>query len=297
MNRLKRVIPAVLLACMLCACVEKPVAQVPSTEPSTAPSTQPSTQPSTLPPETTLPTETLPPEPDTASILDFLRIAVQPVGQTMYVWGGGWNEEDTGAGIEAVTLGLSPHWAEFAVAQDGSYDHKNTRYQIHDGLDCSGYAGWAIYNVLETENGQPGYVCKASVMAQTLADRGLGDYIPAEEMTQWLPGDILSMKGHVWIAVGMCSDGSVLLLHASPPGVMFSGTLLPDGSESQASTLALQIMQEHYPDWFSRYPRCARRHSYLTNSSAMRWSSDILNDPEGLRNMTAEEVVSLIFDT
>jgi CubicO group peptidase (beta-lactamase class C family) len=99
--------------------------------------------------------------------------------------------------------------------------------------------GWAVYNVLETENGHPGYVCKASSMAQTMADRGLGDYIPTTEVTQWLPGDILSMKGHVWIAVGMCSDGSVLLLHASPPGVIFSGTLLPDGSESDATIRAL----------------------------------------------------------
>lgn len=289
MNILKRIVPIIVLACLLCACADKPVSEPPTTEASTTPTTQP--------PETTLATETLPPEPDTPSIADFLRIAAQPVGQTMYIWGGGWNEEDTGAGIEAVTLGLSPRWAEFAAAQDGSYNYKNTRYQIHDGLDCSGFVGWAVYNVLETENGQPGYVCKATAMAQTLSDRGLGDYIPAADMTRWLPGDIMSMKGHVWIALGMCNDGSVLLLHASPPGVMFSGTLLPDGGESEASVLAQQIMQERFPDWYSRFPRCARSHSYLTGSSAMRWSSEILSDAEGLRDMTAEEVVNLIFAT
>lgn len=293
MNILKRFVPIIVLACILCACTNRPAPEPPTTERPTGPATQPST----LPPETTLPTETLPPEPDPPTIADFLRIAIQPVGQTMYVWGGGWSQEDTGAGVEAVTLGLSPRWAEFAAAQDSSYNHKNTRYQIHDGLDCSGYVGWAIYNVLETENGQPGYVCKATVMAKALSDRGLGDFIPAANMTQWLPGDIMSMKGHVWIALGMCGDGSVLLLHASPPGVMFSGTLLPDGSESQASTLAKQIMQERFPDWYSRYPRCARSHAYLTGSSAMRWSSELLADPEGLRDMTAEEVVNLIFAT
>lgn len=292
MNMLKRVIPVIVLICILCACTHKLPPEPSQTE---TPTTAPATQPSTLPSETTLPPETLPPEPDTVSILDLLRVAAQPVGQTMYVWGGGWNEEDTGAGMEAMTLGLSPRWAEFAAAQDSSYNYKNTRYQIHDGLDCSGYVGWAVYNVLETENGQPGYVCKASAMAQSLSDQGLGDYIPAADMTLWLPGDIMSMKGHVWIAVGMCGDGSVLLLHSSPPGVMFSGTLLPDGSESQASVLADQIMQERFPDWYSRYPHCARSYSYLTNSSAMRWSSDVLTDPEGLRDMTAEEVVNLIF--
>lgn len=291
MNIFKRIIAVVLLVSLLCACADQPIPTLPQPEPSTAPATAPSTAPA----ETTLPPETNPPEPETPSILDFLRIAVQPVGQTMYVWGGGWNEEDTGAGIEAVTLGLSPQWAAFAAQQTADYDHKTTRYQIHDGLDCSGYVGWAIYNVLETENGRPGYVSKSSGMARALSDRGLGDYIPAQDMTRWLPGDIMSMRGHVWITVGMCADGSVLLLHASPPGVIFSGTLLPDGSESEASKLAEQVMQAHFPDWYSRFPRCARSDNYLKNSSAMRWNADILGDPEALRDMTAEEVVELIF--
>lgn len=136
----------------------------------------------------------------------------------MYIWGGGWNEEDTGSGIEAVMLGLSPQWAEFAAQQDKDYNHKNHRYQIHDGLDCSGYVGWAVYNTLETENGRPGYVCSSSIMAESFSQRGLGTYVPVQELDRWEPGDVMSMKGHVWIVVGMCADGSVVLLHASPPG-------------------------------------------------------------------------------
>ena len=256
-----------------------------------------STQSSTEVPteSTTQPTTQAAPEPDTASVLDRLRIAAEPVGSTMYVWGGGWNQADTGAGEEAVTLGVSSRWAEFADLQDAGYDHKNYRYQIHDGLDCSGYVGWAIYNTLETENGRPGYVSSSTDMAQALADRGLGTFIPAEEMTQWLPGDIMSMKGHVWIVVGMCGDGSVLLLHSSPPGVRFCGTRLPDGSDSEAVALAERIMAERYPDWYSRYPDCAKSHGYLTKSSAMRWSHDVLSDREGLQGMTACEVLEAIF--
>ena len=250
------------------------------------------TQPMT---ETTEPDTTAPEEGEGVSLLDFLQIAREPVGSTMYIWGGGWNEEDTGAGIEAVTPGISPRWAEFAAEQDSSYDYRNHRYQIHDGLDCSGFVGWAVYNVLETESGKEGYVSKATGMAQELALRGLGEYIPAEEMTQWLPGDIMSMKGHVWISLGMCSDGSVLLLHASPPGVIFSGTSLPDGGDSRAVELARQIMQEHYPRWYSRYPDCSRSHSYLEKSSAMRWSDQVLQDPEGLRLLSAEEVAEQLF--
>lgn len=295
MKILKRICLILAAAVLLTACVRQPPS-VTDPAPSSTPITVPTTTPSvtTAPTETTVPT-TQPPvtEPDTVSLLDFLRIAAAPVGSTMYIWGGGWNEEDTGAGIEAVTLGLSPRWAEFAAQQDGSYRHQDYRYQIHNGLDCSGYVGWAVYNALETENGRPGYVCVSTQMAASLADRGLGEYIPAEEVTDWQPGDIMSMSGHVWIAVGMCGDGSVLLLHASPPGVIFSGTTLPDGSNSQAVALAERVMAEQFPDWYARFPECARAHSYLTNSSAMRWS--VLSDDEGLRDMTAEDIVGAIF--
>ena len=262
------------------------------TEAATLPPTQAATEPSmpvTEPPATEPPAT----EPEVPSLLDFLKTAAEPVGRTMYVWGGGWNEEDTGAGIAAVSLGVSPQWAAFAAEQDENYDYRAHRYQIHDGLDCSGYVGWAVYNVLETEDGQDGYVYPSSDMAQSLADRGLGEYIPAEELEQWLPGDILSMKGHVWISLGMCGDGSVLMVHASPPGVSFCGTSLPDGSESEAVALARRIMAEHYPDWYEKYPRCDRGYRYLESSSAMRWS--VLSDGEGLREMSAEEVVEAIF--
>lgn len=259
---------------------------IPVTESSAAP------EPST---ETSIPSTTMPQEPEQVSILDFLEIAAAPVGSTMYVWGGGWNEADTGAGIEAVTLGLSERWAAFAKEQDSGYNYKDHRYQIHDGLDCSGYVGWAVYNVMETENGGEGYVSSSTGMAQALADRGLGEYISREDMDRWLPGDIMSMKGHVWISLGMCGDGSVLLLHSSPPGVIFCGTALADGSDSQAVKLAQTIMSTHYPDWYAHYPDCSRPASYLEKSSAMRWNTNVLADEEGIRQMSAEQVVNLLF--
>lgn len=261
------------------------------------PTPSPESVTETLSPSTESATESsAPPQTLRHSLLDFLKIAVQPVGNTMYVWGGGWNEADDGAGIEAVTLGVSGRWAEFAAAQDSSYDYHDTEYQIHDGLDCSGYVGWAVYNVLETENGKDGYVLGATKMAKDYADRGLGEYIPTSDLTEWMPGDIMSMDGHVWIVVGMCDDGSVLFLHASPPGVIFSGTALPDGSKSQAVILAEQIMSTHYPAWYEKFPNCSRPHSYLTRSWAMRWSRDVLNDDENLCGMTAEQIVGLIYN-
>ena len=257
---LKRICAVLCVAALLCTGCTTSVDTPPTTAPTTAPTTVPVTDPSTEP--TTVPTEppTTEPVPQGPTLTDFLSISTLPVGNTMYVWGGGWNEEDTAAGIEAVTLGLSPQWATFASWQDSSYNYKNTRYQIHDGLD-----------------------------------KGFGDYIPAWELKQWQPGDIMSMNGHCWIVVGQCEDGSVLMLHASPPGVMFSGTTLSDGSPSQASVLADSIMKTHYPNWYARYPQTSRPHSYLTESNAMRWNSETLADPDNLRQMTAEEVVAVLF--
>ena len=78
------------------------------------------------------------------SMSKLLKTSIQPVGSTMYIYGGAWNEADDGAGVEAVTMGLSPRWAEYAAMQNASYNYRNTRYQIHDGLDCSGYVGWVM---------------------------------------------------------------------------------------------------------------------------------------------------------
>ncbi len=92
---------------------------------------------------------------------DFLRNALKPVGQTLYIYGGGWNEAQTGSGTEAFTLGLSKEWKSFYNSQDRSYNYENHMYEIHKGLDCSGYVGWTIYNTLETKsNNGNGYVLR-----------------------------------------------------------------------------------------------------------------------------------------
>ena len=203
--------------------------------------------------------EAVKPVPGERSMENLLLTAKQPIGSTMYVWGGGLNEEDTGAGIEAVTIGVSPRWKEFAAQQDSRYNFKDTEYQIHDGLDCSGYVGWVIYNVFEPTNGsseEDGYVVKATSMAETFAGLGWGTYQKASDVTEWKPGDIMSMEGHGWICLGMCEDGSVLLMHSSPPGVRISGTYMADGRKSQAVELAEQCMRENYPLWYADYPEC-----------------------------------------
>lgn len=152
---------------------------------------------------------------------DFLRNALKPVGQTLYIYGGGWNEAQTGSGTEALTLGLSKEWKSFYDTQDSSYNYENYMYEIHKGLDCSGYVGWTIYNTLETKsNHGNGYVLKAEEMTKTYANMKLGSY--KDSIQNAKPGDIVSMaNAHVYIVLAVCEDGSLLIAHSSPQVLKF----------------------------------------------------------------------------
>ena len=232
-------------------------------------------------------------EENLPSMKKLLTIALLPLGETAYIWGGGWNEEDDGAGIEARTLGVSPSWKTFADAITSEYDHSKFRYQIHDGLDCSGYVGWLVYNVFETENEKEGYVYGSTDIAKTYASLGFGEYRPAKEVTEWKPGDVASMSGHVWICLGSCQDGSVLLIHSSPPGVRICGTL-KGKKETDASRLAAEIMRQNYPAWYDRFPDCTAKQEYL-KASQMRWNEETFPDAARFQAMSAEEIAAWLF--
>jgi len=225
-------------------------------------------------------------------IRKLLQTAMLPVGSTMYIWGGGWNEEDTGAGVGATTIGLYPEWETFAAAQSADYNMKEHRYEILKGLDCSGYIGWLVYNMFETEDGQQGYVYKSTDTAWAYSELGWGDYMEAP--SAFLPGDVVSMKGHVWLSLGSCADGSVLLLHSSPPGVSLCGTLLADGSESEAVRLAREYMTMNYPEWQKKYPARGVSHSYLDAVGLLRWKEEVMPGAEAYRLLKAEEVLAEI---
>ena len=234
-----------------------------------------------------------------STLKKFLLTALKPVGSTMYVWGGGWNDEDNGSGCDATTIGVSRQWKKFFKKQNSSYNYRNTRFQIHDGLDCSGYVGWCIYNILEVESGQPGYVMLAQNMAKNFASRGWGSYTAAGNVRDYQAGDIMSSSGHVWIVVGRCEDGSVVILHSSPPGVQLAGTPTPGGRQnSQAVTLARNYMQKYFPEWYGKFPDCARGSSYLTSYGQMRWDLSgkvIMSDPENYRNKSANKILRNLF--
>lgn len=233
--------------------------------------------------------------PSRPCMKSFLSYLMEPVGQTLYVWGGGWNEDDTAAGPEGTTLGLPDTWKAFYASQDGSYDYANTVYQIHDGLDCSGYLGWALYNTMETESGKEGYIVNARSFGPYLAEKGWGTLTSSAEICDIRPGDIMYNDSHVYVALGQYPDGSVLFVHSSPPGVQISGTPAADGTwDSQAKTKAAQLMATYFPDFSAKYYPAQIGMEYLTDYDQFRWNDTIFPDAASLQSKSPEEILELI---
>ncbi len=67
------------------------------------------------------------------SLTDFLRTAMEPVGSTMYIWGGGWNSEDSGAGKDAKIIGVNPNWKNSLCHKAAITIIKNTDMSIETG--------------------------------------------------------------------------------------------------------------------------------------------------------------------
>ncbi|CZQ90997.1 SH3-like domain-containing protein [Trichococcus collinsii] len=228
-----------------------------------------------------------------------LQTALEPLGSTLYVWGGGWNEADNGSGVEAITMGINPQWHSFFQRYGSNYNYTNTLYQIHNGLDCSGFIGWTIYNTVNSENNKDGYVLYADQMSKEFADRGWGAYTYRNQISGYKPGDILSSSGHVYMVLGTASDGSLVIIHSSPAGVQINGTPTPSGVvNSKAVQLASWYMSTCYPEWYKKFPNTKADYSYLTQFDKMSWDvsgNALLNDPDGIKNMSAEQVLVTLF--
>lgn len=238
------------------------------------------------------------PEHAVTTIKNFLKLSLAPVGTTMYIWGGGWNKTDDGAGKDALRIGLNPQWRMFAGKQSSSYDYKKYRYRWGNGLDCSGFVGWSVYNALHTTKGDEGegYVDKAKNLAKNYAEYGWGTFKKSSMVKDYKAGDIMSGSGHVYIVLGACQDGSVVLVHSSPAGVQICGTQTPAGqNNSQAIKLAKKYMKKYYPSWYRRFPDCSRDASYLQYTQ-FRWDIREGNVMEDTNQYTEKSAKAILKD-
>lgn len=242
------------------------------------------------------------------TIKNFLSIALQPVGSTMYIWGGGWQKS-------AQKIGVSPKWKEFFNKQDKNYNFKNycgtisangqaekvAEQFLPEGLDCSGFVGWAVYNVINKDDTGKSLVCKSFKQPEFLAkDCNLGNYTDYQNVKSVKPGDILAIKkGHVYISLGQCKDGSVLIIDSSPPGVQIRGTKNEVGSDkSEAVNLAKKYMSRYYPEWYEKFPDCVSKSADYRQDSKFSWdisAKGVMSDPEKYRDFTPEEVLKDLF--
>lgn len=218
----------------------------------------------------------------------FLKTALLPVGNTLYVWGGG---HDLWSGGDSLRIGVNPKWEQFYNQQGASYDYTKHRYAYQNGLDCSGFVGWAIYNTYNTKANQSAYTTQSTSFPSYLTNKGLGSYRTVSGGT-FTVGDVVSMTGHVWIVLGTCSDGSVVIVHATPPVIQISGTVSSSGDQnSEAVKLAQAYMKKYYPDAASKYNLCIASKAYVNNVNRFQWSSTKLTDPDGLRKMSVNQVL------
>ena len=272
--------------------------------------------------------------PGVRTLGNLLRTAMMPVGTVLYLFGGGWDWADTGSRIQACTLELSPDWIRFFRAQSAEFTYRNRTDVPSDrlhtfypedghndygwaGLDCSGYIGWTLYHTLETENGRPGYVGPSTAMAKGLADRGWGTLrrvtLSPESQPDFplLPGDIVSIRGHIWMSLGTCPDSSILILHSTPspsrtgqPGGGVQMGAVGKDEKCQAFGLARQIMSNQYPEWFARYDICLKLpENYLSMPEkpmgVFSWDVSTpnggLTDPDGFQHLNPEQILQQLF--
>lgn len=224
------------------------------------------------------------------TLTKFLKTMIQPVGNTLYVWGGGHDAWTDGDGLR---IGMNPKWKQFYNQQGASYNYTKHRYEYQNGLDCSGLVSWAVYNTYNTKSNQKetAYSSTSTGFPAYLTNKGFGSHGKVSGGT-FTPGDVVSMTGHVWVVLGMCSDGSLVIVHATPPVVQISGTVNTAGStNSEAVKLANAYMKKYYSDAAGKYNLCIASKAYVNNVDRFHWSSSSMRDPDGLRNMTAAQVL------
>ena len=219
------------------------------------------------------------------TVRNFLKNALLPLGNTLYIWGGGHTD------AEAERYGVNPKWKTFFDTQDSSYNYSDHLYEYENGLDCSGYVGWTAHQVTKeyattTSTGMPAYFAK----------KGWGACVSGDTSQKFTPGDVVSKSGHVWIVIGQCSDGSVVVIHATPPCIQIGGTVSSSGSiKSEAIELANEYMKTYYPIAYQRYGVKVLDRSYLTGVNHFTWGSNVLGDAEGYRNKKPAEILKDLF--
>lgn len=281
-------------------------------------------------------------EPGKRTLKNLIATALQPVGTTLYIYGGGWDWQDEKSSNLAMHIGVADEWVHFFNVNNDTFNYKfvpgtgnqvtdpaTSYYPFHEwnqyyyaGLDCSGFIGWVTYNVFNTESTtdhSKGYVMSATSFAKTLSQTyGYGTFtqepiLDNEAANPLRCGDIVSIKGHVWMCIGTCSDGSALIMHSTPSesrkGEMGGGVQMSAiyrealGSDCEAYRIADHYMKTYFSEWYKRYPVVTKPYEQYTDVTSdartgkFSWAIDgsCLSDPDGYASMTVEQILNDLF--
>ncbi len=241
------------------------------------------------------------------TIKNIVMNAMTPMGSTLYIWGGG---HDSWSGGDGVRVGVNPYWKTFFNSQNASYDFSKYRYNSSGeynygwGLDCSGFVGWVTYNTMHKSSNLKGMTYSSGEYGKEYSKRGWGTSVTGFSSPSFRCGDIVGYSGHVWYVLGKASDGSYVIMHASPAGVKLAGTVNPSNgnTNSKAVRLAKAYMKKYFGSYYYKLSKdnYIGGYSYLKGSSLyrFRWTiggSGKVSDPDGYTNMSAEEILKDIF--
>ena len=195
-------------------------------------------------------------------------------------------------------------------------------------MDCSGFVGWATYQMMSSS--LPSGVTSCSAKSYSIPSiyeswgwgsvRSHSQLAKNSYMGQFQAGDVVCVKhdngttGHVWIVIGQCSDGSYVLVHCSGSEVMgctqLAGTPTPDGRVGEAYQLARTYMQKYHQDTLNKYPwiiqststmpygtLCTDAYNYMTSGqvTSFRWNAKVLSDPDKLSSKSASQILKNLY--
>lgn len=242
------------------------------------------------------------------TIKNLLQNGLKPCGRALYIFGGGHGEADNMSWSDVSSSVLSFFNAHATSGYDSSQFNAGIDTSLHtQGFDCSGFVGWTVYNTLNASSGGASIDEVSGAMTSYLTNKG---YTYISTNSGFKPGDIAATGYHAWIVLGVCSDGSQVLLQSaitkqdSQPGcndgVQLSGTPLLDSAgntisnESQAVALARKYMAKYFPSWpyaVSVQDANYTKPAYITKATFYTDGGTHFTDPEGYRNMSADEVL------
>jgi hypothetical protein len=88
---------------------------------------------------------------------------MEPVGTSLYVYGGAWDWQDVASSNQSTAIGLSPSWIDTFQSQDDTYTYKKADNP-------------------STTDGQTGYVQSSTKMAKQFAANGWGTWTQTFEL-------------------------------------------------------------------------------------------------------------------